>query len=780
MDESLNALKKLIDTYFGLIFKIGIVITILSSFFLFTNLTTEFYDTPKFLILFLFTSLGLTLLTLKFVALGKVVLVRTPLDLPLLLLLVVAIVSTVLSPSPYVALLGHQLKVHGSLISILVYVIFYFVLVNNLKSLREVKWILYLSLVASQVLAAISLIAYFGVKILPPPWTHTTNFTTTGSSFSTTAVLAMLLPLVVVQILSDGKLVAKVINGVFLTVMGVTIALTGTWATWIVAVVGFVVTFYLVGPIRQISQISQIGKSQLISLVTLIVPVVIVALVTTLSFVPPLGGAKNLIYTQAQTFPREVQLPLISSWKISISAFRDIPFWGSGPSTFLFDFTNYKPIEFNSTKMWNVRFDSPFNEYLLVLATLGGIGFLALISLTALFITSTVRSITEGKHPYISALAVSGLSFFALLAIHPSTVVLWIIGLLILASFMVVNMSQGQKSWSNLSNLNIKNAFAKLAANVSSIESSTETIRIDALPGVLFTVVLALVLFGLFYGGKYTLADYHHRLALNAVSQNQGVIAYNELIAAEKLNPVNDLYRSDIAQINFALANSIALSKAPSEASPGGSLTAQDAQNIQTLLQQSINEARTATSLSPRSAINWEILGLLYRQISGVAQNALVFSLDSYGRAIFQDPLNPVLRLNVGGTYYAIKNYDLAIRFFTDAINLKPDFANGYYNLSVALRDKGDLNSALAAANKMMEFVDVKSADYKVASDYLADLQNKITPPTPAEPPAAETSGALQQEELPKVVNVGNPPENIATPTAVKKPNSTPEPTATP
>ncbi len=378
------------------------------------------------------------------------------------------------------------------------------------------------------------------------------------------------------------------------------------------------------------------------------------------------------------------------------------------------------------------------------------------------------------------ALAISGLIFFILLALHASTLPVWVVGLLVLASFMVLNPSEGlPRSWIN-TQTNIKNMFLKIAGNISNPGSSKETIRIDALPGILLTIALALVLFAGFFGGKFVLADYYHRLALNAVAANQGIAAYNDLIMAEKLNPYNDVYRTDLAQTNFALANAIATAKAPNEASPGGSLTDQDKQNIQILLQQSITEARTAVTLSPKSAINWEILAMLYRQISGVAQNAFVFSLDAYGRAIFQDPLNPQLRVNVGGVYYATKNYDMAIRFFTDSINLKPDFANGYYNLSVALRDKGDLANAQVLAEKLLTLIDKSSPDYKTASDYLTDLKNRIasgsTKESEIQPPASKTTGALQENQLPKVVNVGNPPSNIATPAAVKKPNPTPTP----
>lgn len=781
--EELNDLKSAINSYLSLIFKIGLSIVILATFFLFTNLTTEYYDTPKFLVLLTFTGLLLVLLALKFTLSGKVVFIRTPLDIPLLLLLAVGIVGTVLSPAPYISLLGNQLKIHTSLVSLITYVLFYFIVVNNLRNAKDIKWVLTLSVFAAQILAAVSLITYGGLKILPAPWNHGINFTTTGSAFTTTAILALLVPFVVATILNDKNPTYKLINSLFLTLMGITIALTGTWATWAAGLIGFILTLVVVSPVKKLGQLNRLGP---VSIIGIVIPVALVTLVTILSFVPPMSGVVNPVYTQAQSFPREIQLPFVDSWKISISAFRDLPIWGTGPATYAFDFTNYKPVDFNAEKIWNLRFDSSFNEYFQTLATLGGIGLLALFSLTALFVSAAYKTYLANRREKSEnaeeklSLAVAGIVFFIILALHSSTLGLWIIGIVILASFMIVNLGNTQRSWSGQSDL--KSMFLKVAS-LSSTSSSTETIKIETLPGIILTIAAALVLFTAFFAGKMTLADYHHRLALNAVAENQGITAYNELIAAEKLNPVNDLYRTDLAQTNFALANAIASAKGPTEAAPAGSLTEQDKQNIQVLLQQSINEGRTAVTLSPKSAVNWEILALLYRQISGVAQNALVFSLDSYGRAIFQDPLNPQLRVNVGGVYYAIKNYDMAIRFFTDAINLKPDYANGYYNLSVALRDKGDLTNALTLAEKTLTLVDKTSPDYKTISDYLAELKAKVdagstTTDTQA-PPAAETSGALQKKELPKVINLPKP-EKIATPAAIKKPAATPKPSPTP
>lgn len=771
-------MKEFAENYLGLIFKAGLTIVILSSLFLFTNLTTEPFDSPKFIVLLAVTGIFLVILALRFTISNKVVFIRTPLDLPLLLLLAVGIISTIISPAPYVSLLGNQLRVSTSLVALIVYILFYFILTNSLKSPKEIRFFLNIILGAGTILSAVSLLSFFGITFLPKEWVQGQNFTTSSSPFSTTAILALMLPILISGILQPGNILFKSIYALLLTIFGITIALTGIWAIYIAAVGAVILTLVIYS-----SKFDLDNLWKNLDIIFLAIPIIIVALVITSIFIPSLGGTNNPIYNQSRSFPREIQLPFITSWKISVSAFRDSPFWGTGPSTYLFNFTLYKPIEFNQSKFWNLRFDSAFNEYLQVLGTLGGVGILALLSLTALFLSSaypkllkhlSLEGISKNEH-LIKALAVSGIVFFILLSLHTSSLSLWVIGLIVLASFMTLSLIENPYSDSvSYVGGNFKENFLKFVSSAYSNKSISETIRIEAFPSVLLTVALGLVLFTFYFGGKFVLADYHHKIALKAVSQNNGLLAYNELVAAEKFNSINDLYRTDLAQINFALANAIALSKGPTEASPSGSLTDQDKQNIQTLLQQSINEARTGVTLSPRSALNWEILALLYRQIAGVAQNALLFSLDSYGRAIFQDPLNPQLRVNVGGTYYAIQNYDLAIRFFTDAINLKPDFANGFYNLSVALRDKGDLNTALQAAERVVALLDSSDPDYKVATDYLNDLKSKVEGP-PKQPPAATASGELQNEQLPKVIELPKP-EKIATPEAIKKPSPSPTP----
>lgn len=779
-----------ISFWLSFIFKIGVLaLAFLTPLFCW-NYTTEFYETPKLILVLVLTSLFILLWVTKWILSGKVTLTASKLDLAFILLLVAFVISMFFASSRPIAIFGALPRIHGGLISFTLYTVFYFVLAANLKKVSTIKEVLYTLLASSIILAIITLLSYAGVNVLSLSWTSSAAFTPTGSSFSTAAILLLLLPFPISAILYGSKLTnfdgesqseelslpinsligsnsslnqisIKVIWSIILGLFTITIVLIGNISIYIAAVIVLVLVLFVTPPNLTAKNAAY-----------LFIPILVAVLIGFISYVP-VGGSNNLLYSKAQSFPREAQLPFSISWKISVSAFRDSPIYGSGPASYLADFTLYKPAEFNNTKLWNVKFDQAFNEYLQILGTLGTIGLIALLLLTVTALSAAFKSLSNPKTGSIRIpLAIVTITFFIILALHASTLILWIIGIILIVCFLTITREQANEI---------------VIGDYQYASSNSSKFNINPFPIVIAVIII--ILLGLIFKEAMPalLADFHHRQAIKALATNQGLVAYNELVLAEKFNPNIDLYRSRLAQTNFALANAIAASKGPTETSPAGSLTDTDKQNIQVLLSQSINAARAATTLNPNNSGNWEVLGSIYRQISGVAQDALQYALDSYGRAIQRDPLNPALRLTVGGIYLSSKNPDLAIRFFTDAINIKPDYANAYFNLSVAYNEKGDTKNAILAIEKTISLItDKESDDYKLASKFLSELKDKDTSESEKSEGTQQTdqiqntsnqSSSLQDKNLPKVLNLPKP-ENITTPSAIKKSSTSPTPTS--
>ncbi|KKS54271.1 MAG: Tetratricopeptide repeat domain protein [Candidatus Gottesmanbacteria bacterium GW2011_GWA1_42_26] len=99
-----------------------------------------------------------------------------------------------------------------------------------------------------------------------------------------------------------------------------------------------------------------------------------------------------------------------------------------------------------------------------------------------------------------------------------------------------------------------------------------------------------------------------------------------------------------------------------------------------------------------------------------------------------------MLRVNLGGVFFTLKRYDEAIQQFQISVALKSDFANGYYNLAAALREKGDFAQAANAMRAVLKIVPVNSEDYKKAEKELEEIVKKV-------PAVPETSAGqvLQQ-----------------------------------
>ena len=714
----------------------------------FTNLTTDFFDTPKLIFLVGATILVVGLWSFSWVLKGKISINRTPLDLPWIGLLVIVLASAFLSVSRYPAIFGNMTRMHGTLISWVTYIVLFFVIVSNLNTKDRLRSLWYVLLGSGLIVAIVSIFSFFKLY-LPLDFAKSVNFTPAGSTFSALAVMFLVWPLTLISIVKPNKFLPLPVALASAAVMGIAMALIGSLPIFVLMAITVGLCLKTVGEKQVLS------KSAM-----LLVPIGLSLFIVVLGYFRFPG---NIFQQTSSSFPREIQLPLGISWKVTASAFRDAPFIGTGPATYGLNFTAYKPNEFNLLNYWNVSFDTAYNELLQVLGTLGFFGLAAwiIIGVTVFRIAWKYLN-TEGIEGWM---AVSSIGAIMLLFVHATTLVSMVTTMVIWAALLMAQDS-------------IRERIAHISLGLKA--SMADNKQFDLFPLFVFIIFLVACIPLTFKYFNTVLADGYHRKALS-VASSSGTQTYQYLQKAEALNPYVDLYRVDLAQTNFALANAIA-----GQATGSAGLNDQQKQTIQTLLSQAITEGRVAVTLNPRSSANWEVLGSIYRNITGVAQNSLTFALDAYGKAIQRDPMNPVLRVTVGGIYYSAKNYDMTVRFFSDAVNLKPDYVNGYYNLAIALRDKGDLANAKLIADQAVNILqkDPTTPDYKAAKALVEDLKSKIAAVNPVKPPAAETNSALQNPKLPdvNVPSLSNPPES-STPAAVRRnpdavlpPNPTPTP----
>lgn len=425
-----------------------------------------------------------------------------------------------------------------------------------------------------------------------------------------------------------------------------------------------------------------------------------------------------------------------TSWVIAVDTLKESPVFGIGPGNYLTAFNRFRPLAYNQTDLWALRFTSGRNFYLTLLTETGLLGAAGIILLLiAVYRKSRAKLADLLKLPELSALLV----LLVLLALFPATTTL------IVLVFVLLSLAAKAR----------KTALNLTATPISAPETTTGGKYASRFPAILVAspFIIAVVVFFIF-ASRTLAAEITFKQALDALVENRGTDTYNLMREAINKNPYVDRYHSSYAQVNFLLANAIAQNP------PEGGLTDQDRATIAQLIQQAIAQGKVVVTLNPQRAGNWELLASTYRAIIPFAQGADTFALQTYNQSISLDPINPNLRIALGGLHYALGDYDTAIRVFELATFAKPDHANAHYNLAVALREKGDIQKAVNEMTIVLSLVNRDSDDYELAKSELEALEKRLpaaeaeagetlTPPQPAEEPVIRPPLELPEEASP-------------------------------
>jgi tetratricopeptide (TPR) repeat protein len=394
---------------------------------------------------------------------------------------------------------------------------------------------------------------------------------------------------------------------------------------------------------------------------------------------------------------------IATSWSVAVDAIKGSPVLGVGPGNYLTAFSRFRPISYNQSDLWAVKFATATNFYVTVLTETGLLGIIGLI-LAGFLIYKRVSKYffkREGQHsvPTLETLyLVSLVVLLLLLAFFPAT--------LLITFLLFVLLSFASSSRKTVLHLETQESDSDDVSTVSS-----------KLPALLVTIPLLLVsLYVLYWGAKITHAEYTFNKALIALSQNDAQKTLDSLNKAINENPRVDRYHMTAAQVAILLANAVAQKKDISDT---------DRQTIATLVQTAIAQGKAGVALNVLRSTNWEVLAQIYRSIIPIAKEADQFAIQTASQAVALDPYNPNLRVSLGGIYYAKGDFEMAVKVLETAVAAKSNHPNAYYNLAFAYRERGDLAKAETAMSQVLALVDSNSKDYQVAKKALEDIQAK-------------------------------------------------------
>ncbi len=605
----------------------------------------------------------------------------------------------------------------------------YFVIVNTAKTKTGVLFLLSALILGALTNSVLSILSFLKIFVLPIAVTHVQTFTTFGALIDQALYLAFILPLaayLAYPFLAAYKSKHKESNELETASKSDFAKLAGFGLSTIIILVGLLVTIY---------ELVYLQKPLLLPLET---------------------GFQTAFAAISQDTGRVIQGFL----------------FGSGTGNYGVVFSRFKQAAFNTdATLWSFTFFRSSTYILELLATTGIIGLLSFLFL--------IYKIVKERPVFVPLILIIAAGF-----VLPFSFVTQALFFLLLALFVAV---QGLEEQQQHRFFDVELQLVALKRGIISLlpteeESKVKQDRLSRLlPGFIFVIIAAFVLGLGFLSARYILSNIKFQNSLIAASQNKGQETYSDQKDAIQLFGFSEAYYRIFAQTNLSLANSLA-SSISTKTPPSATTT----QTVYTLIQQSINAARQATTIAPQNATDWQNLSSIYRSLIGFGQNADSFAILSAQQAVTLDPNNPQEYINLGGIYYQLSQWDKAEQQFQQAITLKPDYPNAYYNLGHTLIQKGDLKGALAQFQTVKSLVANDPTNTAKITGEIKDLQAKIGAQANTNPTdnTAKTQNPLNVNTPSPTLPPQNPPVKIpgpsVSPIPSSSPASTPKPTATP
>ena len=658
---------------------IYLLVFLLPLFFL--PWTANALDFNKQILLIFLVFLSLFCWLLKSLKEGKISLNFSLLNLAIIVFLVVLGLSTLFSSYRYGSLWGWPLNVAPALLTILGFALLYFLIVNIFQK-TEIFGLLFTLALSSFLAVLFGGLQLFSKFLLPFDFAKISSFNTIGTVNSLGVFAALLLPLIISLIFTSKRFIKFLLMIFGLAMLGL-IFLVNFWVAWTVLLIGMAAIL-----------IFAISRRETFSTTWLTLPMFL--LVIALCF-----GIFRVSIPGLPVTPLEVSPSQTTTFNIAAQTLKEsIPalFLGSGPSTFVYDYSKFKPEAISQTAFWEVRFSSGASEILDKLATTGILGLISLLGILGVFFWFTSKRLMK-KVAKDDSFWVLGLGIFASwfataagLFFYPANLSLGFLFWIFTASFIVFAPSplSSQKWWG------VKSWELK--------PSSLVNIWVSFI--FIFILIFGAGIF--FLGGQRYIAEVRYSQGIEAqrAGDNQASIDYL-LNAVSHTGGSQDNYWRDLSQVYLFRINEELLRKDVSQEELG--------RVIPPLVSNAVNSAKQATDISPKNVANWSVRGFVYRNVINLIGGAEEWAIKSYQKAAELEPTNPYIYTEMGRVYLAKNERDKAREQFQKALELKSDYAPAHFQMATISVSEGKTEEAI---EKMEEAKQLSPFDVGLAFQF--------------------------------------------------------------
>lgn len=417
------------------------------------------------------------------------------------------------------------------------------------------------------------------------------------------------------------------------------------------------------------------------------------------------------VWNQAQA-----TMPPSLSWVVLLESLKHSPLVGFGPGNYIDAYTQYRPISSNTNQLWNIRYTAGHNAIFHYGTVAGIIGLASYL----LFLGITGRYLLKGSRE-ISLFVLVGI--LGHLLIPSSIITLFTLSICIL---IYINTNRDHIfSWK------ISITDPEVIITISSICT-------------LIVLGLGYLSFRLYSG------EVKFKQAIDLINSGKGIDGYNLLAATVRSNPYIAAYHSNLSRTSWLLANSLSQNK---------NLSDKDKETITKLIEQAINESKTAIGINPRNSTNWVALAQMYTRLIPSVKEAESWATTAYNQALNLDPNNPLLFMELGSMYFNLNKIELAATAFSNAIYVQPRFINAHYNLAIVFKTLKKYDQAKAELEKVKELLDPSSPDIAKIEKEIIDI-NSLAPSLSKNPESTQSSEIRAPQPLPTPFPTGIPSNN--------------------
>ena len=660
-----------------------------------------------------------------FLANGSLSYRKSFLNVMFLLLLAVLLLSTLLSGNVTQGLWGVD-STGEKFSSFLVFVLAYFLLaaVSDGKSSVTLSSLLFGS---SLLLGLMTLFQMMGYKMFSGVYASTTDFNPIGTANSL-AVFYGLISTVGIGVLAHFKDFKEALEHRFGSIFyWLVLAATAVMLLNLFLIVNFKAVWIGLGAammvlvslsVRVSGRDSRGGGIARFGGISFYLPLIVLVLSILLyfssfqqNFMDSMTGGAESTTRWSLRFPAEVSPSFRATFDIGRQVLSQDLFFGSGPGTFINDYSLYRDKSLNFDRIfWSVKFFHGSALAPTMLATTGLLGIIVFLLALLVAIGTILKNTLTSKSGEPLRFGIAAAVVFGVLMwfLYPPTFTTSLFVFLLIGVFAAL---AGPDEGGILS-------FGKRTVAVS----SSSMMFIGSLVAIFFIVGS---ISGVYYSFQKYLAESYFTAGMNIINTTtdfDGAIA--EFKNAYSIDPRDDKYLRLQSQVNLVKLRAVinALLSNP---------TQENLQLFDNTFVQSYEAARQARDLNPFEVSNWSLIGAICETVIPIPPRQRCsekFLTDTYETAIKYDPISPQVYLDAGrGWLLAADILQVRINQSKDAEEQKKfqqDRVSALNNAITFLTKSADLKPDFASAHFLSAQVRVRQNDLKGAIKKLEDTQS--------------------------------------------------------